>query len=286
LVSDLLTILKNKYLWLLLAAFSVAFFAMRVTAIERDTITYPETAIREAFASLQSSFTDFGMRFTDVTSIFASKRELLQQVESLQEQNQALNLENQALHEYRAEALRLQKLIAFTNENLETYSLTPVRVIARSPSTWYQYIVIDRGEAEGVQRNMAVISPQGLVGRVTSTSQHTAQVNLLTDREMAVGVVAQDSRETRGIVEGVGDHNLLSMANIPYYSTINVGEKVVTSGLSQIYPQGILIGTVQEITDEAGGLLKSAEVTPAVQFDQLEEVLLVTSYRGASVSGE
>lgn len=285
-MSDLLTILKNKYLWLLLAAFTVAFVSMRFTAMERDTITYPEVAVREVFASLQDGFTGFGMRFTEITSIFASKRELLQQIEALENQNKALSLENQALQEYRAEALRLQKLIAFTNENLETYELTPVRVIGRSPSTWYKYIIIDRGEAEGVRRNMAAISPQGLVGRVVSTSQHTAQVNLLTDREMAVGVVAQGSRETRGIVEGVGDDNLLRMANIPYYSTISVNEKVVTSGLSQIYPKGILIGTVQEITDEAGGLLKSAVVKPAVQFDQLEEVLLVTSYQGTVELGE
>lgn len=235
---------------------------------------------------MQGGFTGFGLHFSDITSIFASKRELLQQAESLQQQNQALILENQALVEYRAEALRLQKLIGFQNDNLETYHLVPARVIARSPSTWYQYIMLDKGENDGIVRNMAVISPQGLVGRVASTSPHTAQVNLLTDREMAVGVVSQDSRETRGIVEGAGDDNLLRMANIPYYSPINIGERVVTSGLSEIYPPGIVIGTIQDITDEPGGLLKSAEVKPAVQFDQLEEVLLITSYKGTPAAGE
>ena len=282
----MLSILKNKYLWLLLAVFAVAFVSMRFTATERETITYPEAVAREGFASLQKGFAGFGMRFTDFTSIFASKRELLQKIEVLESQNKALSLENQALQEYRAEALRLQQFLAFANENLETYELTPARVIARSPSTWYKYIVIDRGEAEGVRRDMAVISPEGLVGRVVSTTQHTAQVNLLTDREMAVGVVAEGNRETRGIVAGVGDDNLLRMANIHYYSTISVNEKVLTSGLSQIYPKGILIGTVQEITQEAGGLLKSAVVKPAVQFDQLEEVLLVTAYRGTAEAGE
>ena len=107
-MSDLLTILKNKYLWLLLAAFTVAFVSMRFTAMERDTITYPEVAVREVFASLQDGFTGFGMRFTEITSIFASKRELLQQIEALENQNKALSLENQALQEYRAEALRLR----------------------------------------------------------------------------------------------------------------------------------------------------------------------------------
>lgn len=259
---------------------------MRATAVERDIITWPEKTIRDGYAPLQSGFTGFKMQFSDFTSGFSSKRELLQQIQTLQDQNAALNRENQALKEYRAEALRLQKLIAFRNDNLETYSVVPARVIARSPSTWYKFIIIDQGTAEGVERNMAVISPAGLVGRVAGTSQHTAQVNLLTDREMAVGVVGQDSRETRGIVEGMGDDNLLRMANIPYYSEISVGEKAVTSGLSQIYPPGILIGTIQEINDESGGLLKSAVVKPVVNFDQLEEVLLITSYRGTPTTGE
>lgn len=282
----MLTILRNKYLWLLLAAIAVAFVTMRVTAVQRQQITYPETVLREGFAVLQGGFTGFEHNFSDMTSVFSSQRELLQEVEALKQQNQALTLENQALAEYRAEALRLQQIIGFQNENLEIYRLTPARVIARSPSTWYQYIVLDKGDNDGVKNNMAVISPQGLVGRVSSTSPNTAQVNLLTDREMAVGAVSQDSRETRGIVEGAGDDNLLKMANIPYYSTIEIGEKVVTSGLSQIYPPGIAIGTIQEISQEPGGLLKSATVRPAVAFDQLEEVLLITLYRGTPGAGE
>ncbi len=273
--------MRNKYLWLLLAAFTVAFLAMHASAAERENITYPESAIREGFAFFQGGFTGFNLNFADVTAVFSNKRELLQEIETLKQHNQTLTLENQALTEYRAEALRLQNLIGFQNDNLEIYRLTPARVIARSPSTWYQYLVLDKGETDGVRRNMAVISPQGLVGRVASTSPHTAQVNLLTDREMAVGVVSQDSRETRGIVAGVGDDNLLEMANIPYYSTINIGERVVTSGLSEIYPPGIVIGTIQDITEEPGGLLKSATVKPVVSFDQLEEVLLITSYQGA-----
>lgn len=279
-------ILKNKYLWLLVLVFSLAVITMRLTAAERDAVTWAEASLRDGYAPLQSGLTGFKNQFSQFTLGFSSKRELLQEIETLRDQNDALRRENQALTEYRAEALRLQGLISFQNENLETYGVVPARVIARSPSTWYKFITIDRGTAEGVNRNMAVISPAGLVGRVASASRHTAQVNLLTDREMAVGAVAQDSRETRGIVEGVGDNNLLRMANIPYYSEISVGEKAVTSGLSQIYPPGILIGTIEKINDEAGGLLKSAVVKPAVHFNQLEEVLLVSSYGGIPAAGE
>lgn len=231
--------------------------------------------IRDGYAPLQSGVTGFGNQFASFTSIFSNKQELLRQIQDLQQQNQSLQQENQALNEYRAEALRLQSLLAFANDNLEQYSLMPARVIARSPSNWYQVVVIDRGTANGVRLNMAVLSPEGLVGRVSAVSNRTAQVNLLTDRAMAVGAIAEESRETRGIVEGLGDNNLLRMANIPYYSTINVGERIISSGLSEIYPKGAFIGTVTEITGQSGGLLKSAVVQPAVDFDKLEEVLLI-----------
>lgn len=282
----MLKILKNKYLWLLLLVLSVTFVMLRLTGTERDSVTVLEATIRDGYAPLQGGLTGFKTQCADFTSGLSSKRVLLQQIQTLQDQNDVLRRQNQALYEYRAEAMRLQKLITFRNVNLETYDLIPARVIARSPSTWYKFIIIDRGTAEGIRRNMAVISPAGLVGRVASTGQHTAQVNLLTDREMAVGVISQDSRDTRGIVEGMGDDNLLRMANIPYYSEIRVGEKAVTSGLSQIYPPGVLIGTIEAINDEAGGLLKSAVVKPAVHFDQLEEVYLISSYKATPAAGE
>jgi rod shape-determining protein MreC len=91
-----------------------------------------------------------------------------------------------------------------------------------------------------------------------------------------VGAIAQSSRETQGIIEGMGESNSLRMINIPYYSKISRYERVVCSGLSQYYPKGILIGYVQSVEKEANGLLLTAVVTPAVAFDKLEEVMVIT----------
>ena len=118
---------------------------MQMTAVERDNITWAESAIRESYAPLQGGFTGFKTRFAGFTSGLGSKEVLLGQIEALQEKNNLLRRENQALYEYKAEALRLQRLIDFQNDNLETYTMLPVRVIARSPSTWYKFIVIDKG---------------------------------------------------------------------------------------------------------------------------------------------
>jgi rod shape-determining protein MreC len=95
---------------------------------------------------------------------------------------------------------------------------------------------------------------------------------------MAVGAILQTTRDTKGIVEGMGSNGMLRMINIPYYSNIEVGEKVISSGLSANYPAGIDVGVVQEVNKEANGLVLSALVTPTVNFDQLEEVLVVKQF--------
>jgi rod shape-determining protein MreC len=96
---------------------------------------------------------------------------------------------------------------------------------------------------------------------------------------VAVGVLLQETRETNGIVEGLGDNSILRMRNIPYYSKVQTGDQVVTSGLSEYYPKGIVIGKITKISREPNGLLLSAAVAPAVDFNKLEEVLVITTYR-------
>ena len=147
-------------------------------------------------------------------------------------------------------------------------------VIARSPENWHKSMTINRGKADGISRNLVVVTPQGLVGRVTSCTDTTSEVLLILDRESAVGALVQVSR-TQGIVEGHGDQNRLKMVNIPYDSSIQNGQIVVTSGLSEIFPPGLRIGEVIDVGHEPNGLLKYAYIKPSVDFDKLEEVFII-----------
>lgn len=216
----------------------------------------------------------------EFTGFFGNKKSLYAQIESLQQKLGALEMENQSLREYQAESIRLQKLLDFKNSNLDTLQFTAARVIARSPSNWYKRILIDKGSGSGIAAGMPVVSPEGLVGRVAAVTENSAQVDLITDPEMAVGAILVKNRDTTGIVEGViGGRYSLRMIDIPYYSAIEVYDEVVTSDLSAVYPKGLKIGTVSELKKEPGGLLISAGLSPAVNFDALEEVLVIVSYR-------
>lgn len=258
---------------------------MKSSAASRQEITTLESLIRDGYAPLQSGVNICKQSIENIAANFEDKKGLKKQVISISENNDKLEMENQRLREYQLEVKRLRNLLNYKNEHSE-FEMEAAQIIARSPNNWYQAVTIDKGEDAGIEKGMAVINPHGLVGRVESVSKRSARVWLITDREMAVGVILQETRDTRGIIEGVGDKQVLRMINIPLYSTVRKGDKVITSGLSEYYPKGIEIGTVEDIVkdnvkdnaEEAvqeSGLLLSASVRPSVDFDKLEEVLII-----------
>jgi len=252
---------------------------MKLGSGNRQEITLLEKVIHESYAPLQRGIDRLKHGMNNISAGLAEKKGLEERIGVLQGDNNRLSLENQELLENRAEVERLRTLLAFQETNKSQYIMEAARVIARSPNNWYKTITIDKGTDSGIARDMPVVSPTGLVGKVMSASANSAQVCLLTDREMAVGAILQQTRETRGIVEGMGDSDTLRMINIPYYSQVKTGENVVTSGLSTLYPSGIQIGIIKDIKRESNGLVLSATVTPAVDFNRLEEVLWIKKFQ-------
>lgn len=257
----------------------VSLLLIKSSTDERKDITIAENFIREIYTPLFSGVSGVKEKISQVGVFFENRRSLEKAISRLEAENKKLKLENQSLREYKMEAVRLKNILQFKNDNLEVYRLVPAKVVGRKPNNWYQLIIIDKGEASGIKKDMPVITPEGLVGVVTSTSQNAAYVSLLTDRSVAVGVLIQNTREANGIVEGTGESNILRMTNIPYYSVIKKNDVIVTSGLSLIYPKGIRVGRVEKVYREAGGLLLSADIKPAVNFDKLEEVLVITDFK-------
>lgn len=274
----MLRLFRSKFFWLVLLIVVGSLITMSQTSLPRDNTTVLEKVIHNLYTPLQSGAAGARSSWGSLGTIFSDKKVLSQRIDELVERNKQMSIDNQILREYEAEAKRLRRIVDFQEDNLETFDLVPASIIARSPNNWYQTLTINKGLADGLEKGMPVMHPDGLVGRISSVTQNSAQVSLITDREMAVGVVLQRTRETNGIVEGEGDSNLLRMNNIPYYSSIEVNDRVITSGLSTIYPKGIDVGIISKISREPSGLLLIAEVKPVVDFDRLEEVLVISSY--------
>jgi rod shape-determining protein MreC len=274
----------KKSFWAVLGLLVIFLILMKYSSGTRAEITVVERVLRDSFTPLQNGLSGLKRGLTGVSTGLENKQELARQIDQLKSKNNNLSLENQQLREYKAEAKRLRILLNYQVENKEQYDLTVARVIARQPNNWFNLITIDKGSADGISQGMPVINADGLVGRISNTTYHSAQVTLITDREMAVGAIIQDSRETQGIIEGMGETNSLRMINIPYYSKVGKYERVICSGLSEYYPKGIQIGYIQAVKKESNGLLLSATISPAVAFDKLEEVMVITQFRSPVVT--
>ncbi len=147
------------------------------------------------------------------------------------------------------------------------------KVIGRDIRHWNQSIVIDRGGADGVEREAAVVSARGLVGKVIEVAPRLSRVLLIIDSASGVGGVIQSSRQT-GIVEGTAGGGCL-MKYLPRRIEISPGETVITSGLGGVYPPGLLIGTITAVRPEKDGIYQNADLEPAVRFDRLEWVMVL-----------
>jgi rod shape-determining protein MreC len=145
------------------------------------------------------------------------------------------------------------------------------RVIGASAGTASHTVEIDRGERDGIRRNMAVITPDGAVGKIIESYGDTAQVLLLSDKEGGAGAMIVGSR-VQSPVKGTGEP-MLSMSYVAAEETVNAGEKIVTSGMDKIFPRDVPIGTVLDV--KQGNPFKQIRVRPAARLDRLEEVIVL-----------
>jgi rod shape-determining protein MreC len=156
------------------------------------------------------------------------------------------------------------------------------RVIGASAGSASQTIELDRGERDGIRRNMGVITPDGVVGKVVETYPNASQVLLLTDKDSGVGAMLADSR-IQSPVGGTGEP-LLAMKYVPNDDAVNLSERVLTSGMDRIFPRDLPVGTIAEI--KPGNPFKQIRVKPAANLERLEEVLVLLTLRPLEMKKE
>ncbi len=242
-------------------------------------------AISAAYPFERSGAWGFG-KVRGVWNHYFALRNTVEENEALRIENDALKLTISQLQTRAAEADRLAGILGFKQTH-EQVPMVGARVIAASAGTASRTIEVDRGERDGIRRNMAVITPDGAVGKVIEVYRDTAQVLLLTDKDGGAGAMLVDSR-TQGVVGGTGE----PMNQMKYEAnedTVNVGEKIVTSGMDKIFPRDIPVGTVVE--SKSGNTFKQIRVEPAARLDRLEAVIVLLSqdpveFKSSAQSGQ
>jgi rod shape-determining protein MreC len=190
--------------------------------------------------------------------------------DSMRAELERLKIRNAELEGRALEADRLAALLNFRNSHVET-PMIAAHVIGGSPDSGSQMVNIDRGSRDGIRRDMGVITPDGVVGKVIEAYPNTSQVLLLTDKDSGVGAMLSDSR-IQSPVGGTGEP-LLYMKYVPNDDTVNNGERVVTSGMDRIFPRDLPVGTIVDI--KAGNPFKQIRLRPAANLERLEEVIVL-----------
>ncbi|MEL6821659.1 MAG: rod shape-determining protein MreC [Calditrichota bacterium] len=248
----------KKPIFLLLAYILLSFFLMSVSE------TNPERFPRSLLLSVVETTDNMREEFSYRTNLFEEN-------ETLRNKNFKLETEIQNLREILAENARLRKMLELKEEKKATYIAG--RIVGESVERRIRSLIIDVGREDGIKRNMAVVNPDGLIGKVLATSDGQAIIQQLVDHNALVSVTLQNSRE-KGVVSWSGN-SWLELLYIPKNIPVSRGETVVTSGISQIYPPGIKVGVVTSVEEDEFNLFKSIRIKPAVNFNALEEVFLI-----------
>ncbi len=163
--------------------------------------------------------------------------------------------------------------------SLTDYEYLNASVISRNVGYWYNKITIDKGSYNGVEKDMVVITSKGLIGRVINTTTFTSDVKLITtsDTNNKISVhISNGDTNLYGLINGYNyNDNVLELEGISNTKDVNIGDKVYTSGLGGIFPSGILIGTVSEITTDSYDLAKVIKVKPSADFSDINYVSIL-----------
>jgi rod shape-determining protein MreC len=229
-----------------------------------------QTWLAKRYQAIQSLIT----QPEDITTLRQNNLEL--EAENSRLQVQIVELQQQV-----TEAQLLSTLVDYERRHVENQYIAAA-VIARDVSPFMHYIIIDRGSDDGLRKGMPVITQQGLVGSVAAVTAGAARVQLINDPGSSINAILQQSG-IEGVVNGkiTGE---IELDMVSKNATIQPGELILTSGLGGKYPANIVIGQVVTIRSEAFSLFQSASVQPAVDFSQLEIVLIIINFQPEDIA--
>jgi len=241
-----------------------------VSTVGRQEFNTPHKLALEVLGRAQSGASSVGGFFKTFWHNYSTLIGIREENERLKEELRKYKAATTRYREAVATNVRLTKLLEL-KETLPPPTLT-AQIIGKDPSQWFKTLIIDRGSSDGVENGMPAVTVEGIVGQVVNTSPHYAKLLLANDPNSALDAVIQKSR-IQGIIKGNG--NDFDLYYVLKNAEVAQGDEVVTSGLGTVFPKGLMIGTVTNVTKNRRGMFQNITVTPAVDFSQLEQVIIV-----------
>ncbi|MGD6877967.1 rod shape-determining protein MreC [Bacillus infantis] len=264
----------NKRLIILLVSIIILVALIGFSLKEREKLSWAEQFVKDTASWAQtivsrpaSYVAGFFENVKDLQNTYEENKELkgrLDQLAMLEADVQRLKDENEKL-----------QTILDKKGDLSKYKPIQATVIARNPDRWEETLIINKGEKDGLEKDMAVITAGGLIGKVKNTSPLSASVQLLSSTDPANRISAVINEKIYGTIEGYDTKKkLLLLKRIPYDAKVEKGEIVSTSGLGGVFPSGLPVGVVEEVVPDEFGLNQTAYVKPGADFYDIEHVMV------------
>ncbi|MBQ9360358.1 MAG: rod shape-determining protein MreC [Lachnospiraceae bacterium] len=271
------------YLLLLLTVISVLLMVLTFTTDVVPTIFNGIAGY--TFMPFKNGLTEISEYAGKRADDFKQVREVISENEALKAQVDELTQENDRLIENRFELIELRSLLDLDSE-YEEYEKVGARVTGKDPGNWYSVFIIDKGENDGIKEGMNVIAGSGLVGIITKTGPNWSQVRSIIDDESNVSgrmLNTSDNLIVYGNLESIKDGAIEFGQLSDSDDEVAVGDKVVTSYISDRYLPGIAIGYINTIEKDPNNLTKSGTLTPVVDFEHIDVVLVITQMKEENI---
>lgn len=270
---------KTKYVLIGIATIIMVILAIFSYTLKEDRqLNKIESLIKDSLVGFENIIT-FPIKFiTEKIDNYQELKDIRRKYESLLnnvDRINSLNSENIELRQ-QLEALKKELNITYT---INDYSFLNATVITRNTATWYNTLTIDKGTHNGIEVGMAVVNSQGLIGKIISATAFTSEVKLLstsdTNNKISISI-NHNKQKIYGLIKTYNyQKNYLEVEGISNTEKVSISDLVYTSGLGGVFPSGILIGTVAEITTDEYDLSKIIQVTPIVDFNNINYVAVL-----------
>lgn len=265
----------------ILIAFSLICFVLIIVSFQYEEKLAPiKSFAGEVVTPMQKGINSVGTWFSDRAQIFTTMEKLIEENNQLKEELANISYENKILQQERYELDDLRKLYKL-DEKYASYPKVAARVISRDSNNWYNQFCIDKGSKDGLSVNMNVIAGDGLVGIITEVGENWSKVRTIIDDKSNVSSMTLKSSDicnVKGNLELI-DQGLIELELADKDADIKEGDEIVTSHISDRYLEGILIGYVNSISVDSSNMTQSGYLTPAVSFDSLDTVLVITELK-------
>jgi rod shape-determining protein MreC len=273
---------KETAKWIRILTIVLVFLAIvsliYITDHKRERISKLEEAVQETLAPATELFQRMSSSLAGTWRQLVLWSKLDEENQKFREQIGVLEERVGKLEEYRLENQRLRDLLEFQEQNQQTMELVAAQVVGRSPVNWFSTITINKGATSGLKKDQAVITPQGIVGVVRSTTPSTASVLLLSDAQMAIGGLVRESRHLV-LVEGKADRpGFCNVRGLTADVKLKKGDLIISSGLGGIFPKGLALGKITVVERGKYGLGYQGLLRSAVDLSRLEEVFVVKDF--------